>query len=227
MLNRMPNHPSDSSPSRDWPKYKVNFWNVPRICIGFNLKGSSDYEGAKSPTSPLDIKTFSGVGITHSRLSSPRQQRVTIPIGSPHGFAKPTSQTGMEHSESYTCVTSHGPKSITKHIYTHSGMESETVECPVRKHEQQIWNVASPPRSYVNVPVFPLADFLSACYLCKRQLSHGKDIYMYRGDKAFCSVECRCEQILMDEQMETFSPPSPFIASYGGKIFSTSTATAA
>jgi len=31
----------------------------------------------------------------------------------------------------------------------------------------------------------------------------------------------------MDEQMETFSPPSSLIASYGGKIFSTSTAAAA
>lgn len=352
----MPDYPSDSSPTRDCPEDRHKFFNAPTIFIGFNPKGSSDSEGANSPTSPLDIKTFSGVGISHwhekqvrsprsgfdgsqcgsprpwdkrdsegiglgilaalhnnsnnnsetnggaisssrgpllgsqlkilvgsnqalfsahnrlgspkaqtqsprahvssphahlysqtqmsslhahlkspykhsdspnAQLSSPQKQSEPISIGSPYGFAKPTSQTGMEHSESYTCVTSHGPESNTKHIYTHCGMESETVECPVRKHEQEIWNIASPPRSYVNVPVFPLADFLSACYLCKRQLSHGKDIYMYRGDKAFCSVECRYEQILMDEQMETFSPPSSFIASYGGKIFSTSTAAAA
>lgn len=132
-------------------------------------------------------------------------------IGSPHGFANPTSQTGMEHSESYTCVTSHDPKSVTKHIYTHCGMEGEIVQYTVRKqNEQKPWNVASLPRSHANVPVLPVANFLSACYLCKRQLSHGKDIYMYRGDKAFCSVECRFQQILMDEQMETFpaAPPS-------------------
>jgi len=108
-------------------------------------------------------------------------------------------------------------------------VESETVQCPVRKqHQHDIWDIASPPRSYVNVPVFPPADFLSACYLCKQQLSHGKDIYMYRGDKAFCSVECRYQQILMDEQMETFSPPTSLIASsYGCKMFSISTAAAA
>jgi len=29
-------------------------------------------------------------------------------------------------------------------------------------------------------PGFHAPDFLSACYLCRRQLSHGKDIYMYR-----------------------------------------------
>jgi hypothetical protein len=102
-------------------------------------------------------------------------------------------------------------------------MESEIVQYPVPKqHEQEIWNAALLPRSYANVPVFPVANFLSACCLCKRQLSHGKDIYMYRGDKAFCSEECRYQQILMDEQMETFpiSPPSGSSASsYSSKFF--------
>jgi len=230
MLHLMPDYPSDSSPTRDWPDDKHKFCNARRIFIDFNPKGSSDSEGAKSPTCPLDIKSFSGVEITHwhensldSQLSSPKQQSETIPIGSPHGFTKSTSQTGMEHSESYTCVTSHGPKSITKHIYTRCGMECKTVQYPVRKqHEHELWDVASPPRSNSNVPVFHVEHFLSACYLCKQQLNHGKDIYMYRGDKAFCSVECRYQQILMDERMETSpaSPPSSWSAnSYGGIFF--------
>jgi len=176
---------------RDWP-------DAPSIFIDFNPKGSSDSEGVKSPTSPLDIKTFSGVGITDwhqnsldPNLISPQQQRETIAIGSPHGFTKSNSQkSGMENSESYTCVTSYGPKSSTKYVYTHCGMKCETVQYPVQK--QPAW-------SYSNVAVLPVAHFLSACYLCKRQLNHGKDIYMYRGDKAFCSVECRYQQILVDE----------------------------
>jgi len=214
----MPDYPFDSSPTRDCPDDKHKFCNAPSIFIGFNPNGSSDSEGAKSPTSPLDIKTFCGIGITHwyensldSQLSSSEHQSETIPIASPHGFTKSTSQTGMEHSESYTCVTSHGPKSSTKHIYTHCGMECETLQYPVEKqHEHGLWDVASPPRSNSNVPVFHVEHFLSACYLCKRQLNHGKDIYMYRGDKAFCCVECRYQQISMDERMETFpaSPPS-------------------
>ncbi|GMI97857.1 hypothetical protein like AT5G20700 [Hibiscus trionum] len=48
---------------------------------------------------------------------------------------------------------------------------------------------------------FPTSDFLSCCYLCRKQL-HGRDIYMYRGEKAFCSSECRSRQILMDERKE-------------------------
>ncbi|XP_008810213.1 FCS-Like Zinc finger 5-like isoform X2 [Phoenix dactylifera] len=44
---------------------------------------------------------------------------------------------------------------------------------------------------------FPTSPFLEFCYLCRKRLEEGKDIYMYR---AFCSVECRCKQIFMDEE---------------------------
>ncbi|CAK9145594.1 unnamed protein product [Ilex paraguariensis] len=43
-------------------------------------------------------------------------------------------------------------------------------------------------------------SFLDHCSLCKHKLLPGKDIYMYKGDRAFCSVECRCRQIFMDEE---------------------------
>ncbi|KAJ7570581.1 hypothetical protein O6H91_01G127100 [Diphasiastrum complanatum] len=45
-------------------------------------------------------------------------------------------------------------------------------------------------------------DFMEACFLCNRHLGHGRDIFMYRGDRAFCSVECRHQQILLDERAE-------------------------
>ncbi|KAK6254474.1 Zf-FLZ domain - like 7 [Theobroma cacao] len=47
---------------------------------------------------------------------------------------------------------------------------------------------------------YPVPAFLEQCYLCKQKLLPGKDIYMYKGDSAFCSVECRCRQIFMDEE---------------------------
>ncbi|XP_020267477.1 uncharacterized protein LOC109842970 [Asparagus officinalis] len=62
--------------------------------------------------------------------------------------------------------------------------------------------------------------FLSCCCLCGKKL-HGLDIFMYRGDEAFCSVECRCKQILSDERKEKCwskaekpheSPLSPYLA---------------
>ncbi|PON61612.1 Zf-FLZ domain containing protein [Parasponia andersonii] len=47
--------------------------------------------------------------------------------------------------------------------------------------------------------------FLRACFLCKRRLVPSRDIYMYRGDSAFCSLECRQQQMNQDEVMEKCS----------------------
>ncbi|QCE13283.1 FCS-Like Zinc finger 15-like [Vigna unguiculata] len=47
---------------------------------------------------------------------------------------------------------------------------------------------------------FQEPTFLHQCCLCRKRLLPGKDIYMYKGDRAFCSVECRCKQIFMDEE---------------------------
>ncbi|KAI3892234.1 hypothetical protein MKX03_030202 [Papaver bracteatum] len=52
---------------------------------------------------------------------------------------------------------------------------------------------------------YPPSDFLSSCYLCRKML-HGKDIYMYRGEKAFCSTECRYQQIAADERKDKKRP---------------------
>ncbi|XP_010524451.1 PREDICTED: uncharacterized protein LOC104802506 [Tarenaya hassleriana] len=44
--------------------------------------------------------------------------------------------------------------------------------------------------------------FLESCSLCRKPLGLKSDIYMYRGDTAFCSEDCRQEQIESDEAKE-------------------------
>uniref|UniRef100_A0ACD5Z5J8 Uncharacterized protein n=1 Tax=Avena sativa TaxID=4498 RepID=A0ACD5Z5J8_AVESA len=46
------------------------------------------------------------------------------------------------------------------------------------------------------------AAFLTACGFCGKGLGPGKDTYIYRGEVAFCSHECREWQIEQDELME-------------------------
>ncbi|CAL9117522.1 unnamed protein product [Musa textilis] len=46
------------------------------------------------------------------------------------------------------------------------------------------------------------APFLMACGLCKRRLGPGRDTFMYRGDIAFCSLECRQQHMNQDEPKE-------------------------
>ncbi|ESQ53229.1 hypothetical protein EUTSA_v10027166mg [Eutrema salsugineum] len=43
------------------------------------------------------------------------------------------------------------------------------------------------------------STFLGNCGFCKRRLAPGRDIYMYKGDIAFCRVECREQQMEHDE----------------------------
>ncbi|KAF7018362.1 unnamed protein product [Triticum aestivum] len=48
----------------------------------------------------------------------------------------------------------------------------------------------------------PYGYFLDACFLCRKPIASNRDIFMYRGDIAFCSEECRTEQMEADEEME-------------------------
>ncbi|KAG4937941.1 hypothetical protein JHK82_045750 [Glycine max] len=56
--------------------------------------------------------------------------------------------------------------------------------------------------------------FLKTCNLCNKQLSPDKDIYMYRGDQGFCSVECRNRQIVLDDMRELENSTKKIVAAY-------------
>ncbi|KAJ0112988.1 hypothetical protein Patl1_03347 [Pistacia atlantica] len=98
------------------------------------------------------------------------------------------SVTEMELSEDYTCVISRGANPKTTHIFDNCIIESYC--------------------SSSEKPNFPLENnnnininnnFLSFCHTCKKNLEQKNDIYIYRGEKAFCSQECRYQEILLDE----------------------------
>ncbi|KAK1356492.1 FCS-Like Zinc finger 2-like [Heracleum sosnowskyi] len=74
--------------------------------------------------------------------------------------------------------------------------------CYSRKTSMRNFSFPSTPRSgrFFDARFEP--HFLHACFLCKKQLGHNKDIFMYRGDTPFCSEECRQEQIEADEAKE-------------------------
>ncbi|KAL5698563.1 hypothetical protein ACHQM5_029588 [Ranunculus cassubicifolius] len=56
-------------------------------------------------------------------------------------------------------------------------------------------------------------SFLKACFLCNKWLNPEKDIFMYKGDQGFCSVECRCRQIYLDEIKELEAATKEMLAS--------------
>ncbi|XP_054807621.1 FCS-Like Zinc finger 3-like [Prosopis cineraria] len=58
---------------------------------------------------------------------------------------------------------------------------------------------------YSNIAIDTTPHFLRTCRLCNRRLAPGQDIYMYRGDTAFCSLECREEQMKQDERKDKWN----------------------
>lgn len=105
------------------------------------------------------------------------------------------SASEIELSEDYTCVRKHGPNPKTTHIFGDTILERHEDEFIPKLCEVNNTKPSEVLTSYLS------DDFLSFCYSCKKKLE-GEDIYMYRGEKAFCSWNCRSEEILIEEEME-------------------------
>ncbi|GLU22179.1 hypothetical protein SLE2022_382720 [Rubroshorea leprosula] len=119
-----------------------------------------------------------------------------IPIGS-------LSAQQIELSEDYTCIISHGPNPKTTHIFCDCILECHN-ELTNFDEEELGFRVEFPPlpKFPEGSTTYPSDEFLSFCYSCKKKLEKDEDIYIFRGEKAFCSFDCHSEEIFALEEME-------------------------
>ncbi|KAJ9154291.1 hypothetical protein P3X46_027644 [Hevea brasiliensis] len=161
----------------------------------------------ESPKSPADfgIKTRnSQLGSFHSGSShSPAKKSACGSAdsgmdtpNSPRVFTGCLSASEMELSEDYTCVISYGPNPRTTHIFDDCIVESCCGIVGYSDSRAETTGFLGDGSSYSS------ENFLSFCYACKKNLGQGKDIYMYRGEKAFCSRECRHQEMLLEEGID-------------------------
>ncbi|KAG8376251.1 hypothetical protein BUALT_Bualt09G0043600 [Buddleja alternifolia] len=139
-------------------------------------------------------------------LSRNLSQSNPIPVNSCNSSRKKRvseETTKIESLEDYTIVTCHGPNESYTKVYWGGGREGDDrTPFRIQNNRASVFHIS--PARFVEVTGIPPSDFLSSCDLCQKKL-HGKDIYMYRGEKAFCSTECRYKQIVMDERTEKCS----------------------
>ncbi|XP_073308103.1 FCS-Like Zinc finger 10-like isoform X2 [Primulina huaijiensis] len=126
------------------------------------------------------------------RLSS-----IPASVHSGTSFFSSVPPSEIELSEDYTCIRNHGPQSKVTHIFC-----DRILEC----HDDKLTSFfeRNEDGGMVNsgdLASYPSMDFLKFCYSCKKSLD-GEDIFMYRGEKAFCSLSCRSREILVDEEVE-------------------------
>ncbi|XP_073005922.1 FCS-Like Zinc finger 8-like [Typha latifolia] len=151
----------------------------------------------ESPYSPIEF----GVKNKDSQLAllSPVKRSLMMAVNSgseaavsssPRVFTGSISPSEMELSEDYTCVISHGPNPRTTHIFDN---------CIIRSCGDVLtpWKES---RIAADHGGSPSNDFLSFCHACKKSLGQGADIFMYRGEKSFCSNECRDQEMQDDEE---------------------------
>lgn len=140
-----------------------------------------------------------------SKLGNPAGAKLSaIPtsVGSNASLVGSISASDIELSEDYTCVRTRGPNAKVTHIFCDCILECHNSELPnFCKNANEETVLPEVTDNSEVLTSFPSSEFLRFCDSCKKKLD-GEDIYMYRGEKAFCSLDCRSEAILIDEEME-------------------------
>lgn len=151
----------------------------PKSAADFSIRTKNSQLGSFSSVSSDSPAKNSPFKSANSGLETMNSARV---------FTSCLSVSEMELSEDYTCVISHGPNPKTTHIFDNCIVESS----------EGVPEFS--PGGKVNGSSYLSDSFLSFCDNCKKNLGPGKDIFMYRGEKAFCSRECRYQEMLLEEE---------------------------
>ncbi|XP_042006991.1 FCS-Like Zinc finger 8-like isoform X1 [Salvia splendens] len=141
---------------------------IPEISSSISAAASE-----QSPRSPADF----GIKTRGLQVTSPSP----FGGGGGKGFVRQLSLKEMEMSEDYTCVIKHGPNPETKHIYD---------DCILDNHDPKL-DLSQP-------QIEESKDFFGFCHAYKAALQEDKEIYIYSGEKAFCSQECRSKEMVME-----------------------------
>ncbi|XP_047055705.1 FCS-Like Zinc finger 8 [Lolium rigidum] len=232
--------------------HKMGFFRVPDLLVKLSTKCLIELDAVRSPTSPLDLKLFTGLATKSPRSSfldagaASQNQKILLgdrvglglvdslsdenpsPLGSrkvllgskmriTDSLTRKNSSTApmqpgvvelkdenmsdglngsfmslddIVNSEDYTCVVSRGPNPRTTHIFGD------------RVFEFQGEQLMPGEGGCEDTLVSPLKgdNTMSFCCFCSEKLKEKEDIYIYQGDKAFCSVECR--ENFMEEEIE-------------------------
>ncbi|GAU47840.1 hypothetical protein TSUD_306510 [Trifolium subterraneum] len=176
-----------------------------------NSKTDSDIDDFAMKDATFQVSSsphFIG-GSQNSNPFAPAESKSnTLPIS--NEILKSLSATEIELSEDYTCVISHGPNPKTTHIFGDCILETRP-DLFIKNHFKDEENEKEKGMTLIGLQTpnqYPSGAFLSFCDHCSKKLEEGKDIYIYRGEKAFCSLTCREMEIMIDEELEESNPPS-------------------
>ncbi|XP_054805415.1 FCS-Like Zinc finger 8-like [Prosopis cineraria] len=157
----------------------------PRILFGFQMQ--THIPSLLPPPESPETSSDSGTEDTsESKVRTWRPPRI---------FQSYLSASEMAVSEEYTRVTVHRPNPKVTHIFNNCIVDSSLFV------GELLGSSSSSSQEDHQPVVYTSERFLSFCSFCKKSIE-GKDIFMLRGERAFCSADCRYNGILMMEEEE-------------------------
>ncbi|TKY48143.1 hypothetical protein E2542_SST25557 [Spatholobus suberectus] len=229
--NSLPKNYVISLPSKaKSPKYEVeNFDDVSGKKDG-NWKSEAfkstmtSLPGSFRPSSSINSNQNSNLGIcelsvenTSTLMSLPpvasrgsqvdnslkiKSNSLPISIDFSKGCIGSFSASEIELSEDYTCIISHGPNPKRTHIFGDCILECHNNDFTEFSKEEPAFGTSQVPKFSEGSVPYPSDNVLSFCYSCNKKLVKEEDIYICRGEKAFCSFNCRSEEFLVEEELE-------------------------
>lgn len=168
-------------------------------------KSSSENRTTSTRSFPVEI---CGCSQTNKSLAI-KPNSLPITVGSGQGYVGSLSAREIELSEDYTCIISHGPNPKTTHVFGDYILECHSNELSNFDKENLGIKLPQEAKRPKHQTPYPLEEFLSICYSCKKNLEKADDIYMYRGEKVFCSFDCHSEEIFAEQETQkTCNKPS-------------------
>lgn len=155
----------------------------------------------KRPRPPIMRRTRSMIGGLSVDMQAPDHEEESMmshqnPL-QPHPHHDDHQEHGINIKNPHTVVMG-----TETHIQTELTVSDERLVGSAVMFPSHTNNIINPLSVSAHDVIHSTPHFLRTCGLCNCRLAPGRDIYMYRGDTAFCSLECREQQIKQDKRKE-------------------------
>ncbi|XP_047322011.1 FCS-Like Zinc finger 14-like [Impatiens glandulifera] len=175
--------------------------------VGLGIVAALDKSGQIPATKPLFLQNIwrsDPIPVNKNYFTTnPNKKMTTFHFDySSSSSSSEEEEDDDEEDEEYTYVTRrNGPNNLCSTRVYCDGIEQKKKKPKSSEKKSVFCSIFDISPARYSDDSQPASDFLRLCNLCKKKL-HGKDIYIYRGEKGFCSPECRHKQIVMDEKRD-------------------------
>uniref|UniRef100_J3M4H9 FLZ-type domain-containing protein n=1 Tax=Oryza brachyantha TaxID=4533 RepID=J3M4H9_ORYBR len=176
----------DAADGAGKPRSAAAFFKVPRLLVG--LAAASRFYGDVKSGPEVTVSGGAQLGVNAGRAADlgkfPATGSLPASIGCPPRYIGSVSATEVEQSEDYTRIIARGPNPKTTHIFG---------DCILEPCTESYWLVKLSGSG---------EELRRVCSYCKKKLD-GNDLCFYRGEKSFCSGDCRDQEILIEDEEES------------------------